>query len=444
MFLIFLIANSIFIVFFRIINFTIWIYITFFFLSLLIILSFFTPEWKQWWKSLLKNFILAYLSYLNIVLMIIWLFFIFNYFSSLYWFSPPNIISIFLVLSILIVFFLVWAYIWNIQYIKLWYFSFFLLWWILLYYITNINIFYYFVAFLLAISATWNLLYFVKFWKSLSTFLYILMINIFIAIIVLLYKINHLSYIALSDLVQFMVLIILSVIIYLLSIKNKINNIESKLSQHQNELTLFGYSDELLSDNEKNFYKKIMIYKSKINSIVNFFIKSPNIVKFLFSLANVVPIIFASFYFFSNLRSSNYIKNEILYWIWIIIFFINFLLFKKVNWYIILQRFFAFFMINFIVYFTLIDFFWNNYLYLALWWIIWNLFSTIIILFIWTKKIFDSIDYLNWITVNFIWVFVNIFFLRNLKLNYYLELWIILLYIWLYLIIYRIIHKKIF
>jgi hypothetical protein len=79
--------------------------------------------------------------------------------------------------------------------------------------------------------------------------------------------------------------------------------------------------------------------------------------KILLALTNTVPLLFATYYFFSHLGSENYLQNEILYWIGAILFFINFLLFKKLNWFVTIQRFFAFFVINFVTYFTIIDFF---------------------------------------------------------------------------------------
>ena len=44
--------------------------------------------------------------------------------------------------------------------------------------------------------------------------------------------------------------------------------------------------------------------------------------KILLALTNTVPLLFATYYFFSHLGSENYLQNEILYWIGAILFFI--------------------------------------------------------------------------------------------------------------------------
>jgi hypothetical protein len=221
----------------------------------------------------------------------------------------------------------------------------------------------------------------VRFGKVWTGFLYILMINILVAFFILMYKVIP-NPIALSNLVQFTILVILLFVLFLQHIERKLQAIEEKIKQYQHELNLFGYSDIKIEENEKNFYKKRVSRRYLILKILKFFLESPDSIKILFALTNTVPLLFASYYFFTHLQSGNYIQNELLYWLGAILFFINFLLFKKLNWFVTIQRFFAFFVINFVTYFTIIDFFGYNYLYVAIGGILWNLFSTVVILFI--------------------------------------------------------------
>ena len=443
MFIILLLFNILFLYFFWKIQFLPGFYVVGFFLSIILLLSFFTQEGQQTWKAFLKNFILTYLSYLNLLLVMIGLFFVFKYLFSGYWVQFVDIASLLAVLVVLMIFYILSVIIWKISWIKLAYFGFFVCWWLLWYFVLDWHIFNYFIAFLLAITVVWYLIYFVRFGKVWTGFLYILMINILVAFFILMYKVIP-NPIALSNLVQFTILVILLFVLFLQHIERKLQAIEEKIKQYQHELNLFGYSDIKIEENEKNFYKKRVSRRYLILKILKFFLESPDSIKILFALTNTVPLLFASYYFFTHLQSGNYIQNELLYWLGAILFFINFLLFKKLNWFVTIQRFFAFFVINFVTYFTIIDFFGYNYLYVAIGGILWNLFSTVVILFIWEKEIFDWLDYLNWMIVNFLWVFINIYFLWKIWLNPYLEWGIILLYLGAYLFLYRIVYKKIF
>jgi len=443
MFVILVLFNLLFLYFFWKTNFLPGVYVVGFFLSIILLLSFFTQEGQQTWKSFLKNFILTYLSYLNLLLVMIGLFFVFKYLFSGYWLQFIDITSLLAVLVVLIIFYILSVVIWKISWVRLAYFWFFVCWWLLGYFVLDWHIFNYFVAFLLAVTVVGYLIYFVRFGRIWVGFLYILMINILVAFFILMYKFIP-NPIALSNWVQFTILVILLFVLYLRRIEEKLQAIEEKIKQYQHELNLFGYSDIKIKDNEKKFYKKWAPRKYLILKTLNFFLESPDSIKILFALTNTVPLLFASYHFFTHLQNGNYIQNELLYWLGAILFFINFLLFKKLNWFVTIQRFFAFFVINFVTYFTIIDFFGYNYLYVAIGGILWNLFSTVVILFIWEKEIFDGLDYLNWMIVNFLGVFINIYFLWKIWLNPYLEWGIILLYLGAYLFLYRIVYKKIF
>ena len=444
MFVVLLLVHLLFIWFFWKIGFSWWMYIIGFIFFLLFILFFFTEEWKSTWKKFLKEFILTYLSYINIVLIMLWVFFISKYFLISYGFSQETLINLsalMVVLGFLMIFLFLWVLIKNHLWIKLAYFWFFLTWWYISYLVWDLKVFNFFVWFLLAITVVSHLLYFVRFQTTYKFFLYVLLIFGLIGFF-LIVKNFITSPIVFSNFVQLVILLILSWILLIKSFFNKILKIEEKIKSYQNDLKMYWYSDIEISKQEKFFYEKWAKYKALISSLLNFFDTSPLLVKILFSLTNTVPLIFASYYFFANLDSSDYIKNNIFYWIWAILFFVNFLLFKKLNWFVVIQRVFAFFVISFVVYFTLFNFFGYNYMYIAIWWIIWNLLSTVIILFIWKYKIFDAVDYLNWTVVNFLWLFVNIFLLLKIPVNFYFKLWVIFLYFWAYLYLYRIIYKK--
>ena len=442
MFGIFILASLAFLYIFWKVNFLLGVYLVGFFLSIFFVLSFFTQEWKQTWKAFLKNFIITYLSYLNLVLVLVGLFFILKYFLVSYPYS--DLLSLMMLLGVLTLFFVVATLFWKINLIKIIYFGFLFIWGWIWFYIRDIYIFYYFVAFMLAVSALWNVAYFARWWKFYEWFLYVLFISLLVAIFILVEKFFHLQPIGLSDFVQFVVMIILCFLLYLLNLKTKLRQIETIISQYQHELNLFGYAETKISDEDKKFYEKYSSYKYTILKILDFFLNGPDWMKILLAFTNTVPLLFATYYFFSHLGSEHYLQNEVLYWIGAILFFINFLLFKKLNWFVTIQRFFAFFVINFVTYFTIIDFFWHNYLYIALWGILWNLISTVIILFIGQKDFFDWLDYLNWMIVNFLWVFINIYFLWKLSLSFYLNVGIILMYLGAYLFLYRLVYKKVF
>ena len=444
MFFILILIHLWFIYFFWKINFLYWVYFVSFVLSILIVLSFLTDSWKSNWKSLLKEFFINYIIYLNFIIILIWLFFILKYFISQHFGISliTDIKALFWVLTINIIIYLISSFINKKTWIKLSYFWFTLIWGYLFYLIQDIKIFEYFIVFILTVSVVWYLLNFLRYNYN-KFILYIIFLSSITLFFIFLDKIFFHSDILLSLSIQITMFIILSWIIYYDNKYKKLLKIKQKYKEYENELNLFWYSDKKLTEDEEkildNPYNKI--YKI----IVDFFIDSPDLVKILFSLTNTIPVIYASIYFFNHMQETNKLLNESLYWAGAIIFFINFLLFKKLNWFVAVQRLLAFLVMNFVAYFTITDFFGHNYLYIAIWGILWNLFTTIIILFIWKKEsVFNQTDYLIWSIVNFLWVFINIYFLIKLNLNYYLLIWVILLYLWAYLYLYRIVYKKVF
>ncbi len=444
MFFVLILIHLWFIYFFWKINFLYWVYFITFVLSILIVLSFLTDSGKSTWKSLLKDFFIDYIVYLNFIIILTWIFFILKYFlSQQIWIGLlTDIKALFGVLWINIIIYLISCIINKDTWIKLSYFWFTIIWWYLYYLIKDIKIFEYFIAFIVSISVVWYLLNYLRYNYN-KFILYIIFLSSTTLFFIFLDKVFIHSDIILSLSIQITMSIILLWIIYYKNKYKQLLEVLKKYKEYENELNLFWYSDKKLDKNEEKIFKNPHNGTYKI--IVDFFINSPDFVKILFSLTNTVPVIYASTYFFTHLQTTNKLLNEGLYWSWAIVFFINFLLFKKLNWFITIQRLLAFFVMNFVAYFTIVDFFWHNYLYIAIWWILWNLFTTVIILFLWKKdSIFNHTDYIIWSVINFVWIFINIYFLIKLNLNNYLLSWIILLYLWAYLYLYRIVYKKVF
>lgn len=442
MFWVFFLVNLIFLYFLWFIHFKIGLYLILGIIAVLIIFSFFTNEWKIFWKAIFKLIFIDYISYVNLIFLIIGSYLILIYFLPLYFSSYVNIIAIFICLWVLIILGIIWILINKIDWVKLVFFWSILLWAYLFYLYPYYNLFYYFVAFILWVSTFLNLVYFIKNNKNLQELIYVIFVSFIVAIIILFSRLFHFSYIGIAILAQLIVWVIL--IIWNLSkyFLKKLNKIAAIMQEYNHELTLFGYSDIEISDKDKNFFTTYSKYYSLFLNISRFFDNSPFYIKFILSLTNTIPLIIATYYFFLSLGKYSNSISEILYRIWIILFFANFILFKELKWFVVIQRFFSFLVLNVIIYFTIINFLGKNYFYLAFWGILWNLFSTILILFLWKKLDFEPLDFLNWLIINFIVYFLNIYFLSKLEINNYLFWWILFLYTGLYIFISRQIYSK--
>jgi len=446
MFLIFILTNLLFLCFFWKIDFIYWIYVILFVLSIVFVLSFFTNEWQKNWKQFIKEFFFKYLSYINLIVILLWLFFLFKYFFiNNYW--EHKIIDFrvtFGLIAVTSIIYFFWIIFTKEDFTKISLFGWIILWWYLWYLLPDWKIFNYFVAFILSINCVWFLIYYIKHYKISKLLLYIIFFSTLIWFFIIIHEKIFTNYITFALSIQFVIWIILLFMLQTDITYKKLLQIGNKIKQRQHEMNLFWYSDTKLTEYEEKFYSKHIKKQDSYKFFIDFFINSPKQVKIIFAITNTTPLIIASYYFFTNILYNRNITNEIYYWLWSIMFFVNFILFKKLSWFVVIQRFFSFFVINFITYFSIIDFFWKNYLYIAIWGIVWNLLSTILILIIWKKRnIFDAVDYLFWSIINFLWVFVNIYFLLKLDIMNYLKIWIILLYLWVYMFLYRMIFKKI-
>ncbi len=445
MFAILLLVNLVFIYFFYSIDFIYWNYLVWVILSIMVLLALFSDTWQKSLKFFIKKFFLEYIMYINFLIIISWIYLIINYFLQQHhgvW-MISDIQSLLFVLWISIALYLFSCLFDKKNILKVSYFGFFVIFSYMYYLLWDFKIFEYFISFILSISVVGHLIYFVRKWVYDRFILYMIFLSFIISIFLIIKNTLDISSNTLSLIIQLIVLAILLYVVYIEKNYNRYHNIKDNIQKRQHEINVFWYSDIKLDKKDEIYYKNFN--KDYYDIIINFFLKAPDTVKIIFALTNSIPVLFATWFFFQNLWWWNGLYNEIIYWSWWIVFFINFLLFKHLRWFVFVQRIFAFFILNFVTYFTIIDFMWKNYLYIAIWWIAWNLLTTIIMIFIWKKNdILGALDYVTWSIINFLWVFLNIYFLLQIWLNIYLISWIILLYLGLYLFLYRIIYKKYF
>lgn len=184
---------------------------------------------------------------------------------------------------------------------------------------------------------------------------------------------------------------------------------------------------------------KTKIWLHILLHLKSFFNTKSYITSFMLSLMNIVLIFLQIFLFFKHIwTSSNIILYEIIYWLSILTFFGNYIILKKIELYYNLQRIFAFFILNLWIYLSIVNIFWEVPLYMAIWWIIWNLITSLIIF--WSKNIKDrniifKEDLFLWLIANSISTFINAFFILKLDLEYIIKFWLIILYIWIQLFI---------
>lgn len=445
MFVILFLINILFLWYFFAINFIYWDYLVWFLFSIMIILALFSDTGQKSIKFFLKRFFLEYIMYINFLIIISWIYFIIKYFFQKYYniWLITDINAIFTVLWFVILLYLFSCFFNKINILKVSYFWFLVIFSYMLYLVKDLVVFEYFISFIVSISVVWHLIYFIKNKRYSRFILYVLFLSSIVALFLLIKHIFKLSLNTLSLVVQLIVFVILLYNIYIEKKYNRYLSIKEEIEKRQHELSLFWFSDIKIDKEDEEYYENFD--KNYYDIIIDFFLKAPDTVKIIFALTNSIPVVFATYVMFKTLWVGHNVYNEIIYWIQWIVFFINFLLFKYFNWFVFIQRIFAFFIVNFITYFTIIDFIWKNYLYISIWWMIWNLFTTLLMLFIWKKdKLLQAVDYLTWSFVNFLWVFLNIYFLLKIGLNVYLTYWIILLYLGLYLFLYRIIYRKYF
>lgn len=202
---------------------------------------------------------------------------------------------------------------------------------------------------------------------------------------------------------------------------------EKVTSKSKLEYILEGWT--IASKKEKRKFSKIL------EDVSGFFNSVPEYIKFLLALLNLWLIFGQIYIFFMNIGSDEFLYYEMFYWFSILMFFINFVLMKLINYYYSLQRIFSFFILNFWIYLTIINIFGENYFYIVLFWIGWNLFNSLIIFVskrLFLSEILKKEDFYLWIFANFLAVLVNIYFIYLLDIALDTSIYIITMYIWMW------------
>lgn len=122
--------------------------------------------------------------------------------------------------------------------------------------------------------------------------------------------------------------------------------------------------------------------------------------KFVISLFNIILITVQIWYFVGGYGGYSVLWTEILLWFGIIVFFVNYLLLRTINFYHAMQRAVAFLLINFGIYFTAGNIFGADLLYLMSVGMIWSMLNSLAIFhanYFSEKGIFEYTDFLYWI-----------------------------------------------
>lgn len=193
--------------------------------------------------------------------------------------------------------------------------------------------------------------------------------------------------------------------------------------------------------------RKHVIYEY-LNKLNIFFEDMPNIMKFIYWISNVILILTQILLFIVHIYSNPWediLYYEIFYWVSIIMFFSNFILLKFVDYYYYIQRIFVFFVINFGIYLSVInlfwgsEFMWDDYLYITIIWIVWNILNNFAIFAskpLKEKGFLYTEDYYLWILSNFWALLVNIYFIFRLSIlwgSIFFKVSLSFLYLWIQL-----------
>ena len=430
--------------------FLVFLYYIWFYYGMLIPAGFFMfillfTSWskgKDWFdiKKFFKVVILDNLLYISWFLIVGGIFFLSTYASQYYMWGSVDEKQILLYITMVNVILCFVSVLANYkEWLKITYLTSVILICFFTYWIDYLDQIKYVLAFLLWFNSWLNAIHVAKFGKirefgKYATFFLVLTIYFWIV-----YDYIIWNFLIIGLLIQLVSLIFLIAIVICKNLLDKINEKDKQEENKEKEKKVFWYSDIIIQT--PPYIEKVMPYRRHIEVFFDFFDKSPWWVKIWISLFNTWPIVAESYLFVKYINEYWNLANEIYYWLWSIIFVINFFLLKYLNWYYYIQRMFAFFIINFIAYVTIIDVFLWKTILLVTWWVTWNLFSTILmfafsITTFW-KKILSKSDYFIWNFINIIWLTVNSYFIYRIWFDVYLTAWILLLYIWLYTLIFR-------
>jgi hypothetical protein len=142
--------------------------------------------------------------------------------------------------------------------------------------------------------------------------------------------------------------------------------------------------------------------------------------KFVISLFNIILIAAQIWYFVGWYGGYNVLWTEILLWFGIVVFFVNYLLLRAINFYHSMQRAVAFLLINFGIYFTAGNIFGADILYLMSIGMIWSMFNSLAIFhakYFSERGIFDYTDFMYWIGANVLSSLINLYLLFFLPVS---------------------------
>jgi hypothetical protein len=156
-------------------------------------------------------------------------------------------------------------------------------------------------------------------------------------------------------------------------------------------------------------------------------------VKYVLEFANTLIIVVLIYLYFKNALSLKWSIEQIFYWIIMVLFIMNVILLKKIDYTSTIQRLFTYLVVNFAIYISLFAAFEWDVWSIVIWAIVWNLMSSAVVFRVHKTKIWQYLrktDYIFWIFATILAMVVNVILLFNTELSAKLLFPIILLYVW--------------
>lgn len=180
--------------------------------------------------------------------------------------------------------------------------------------------------------------------------------------------------------------------------------------------------------------QKIPQHNNLSQIVYDFVYEMPRFVKYILEFANTLVIIILIYLYFKNALSLKWSMEQLFYRIIMIWFIVNVYLLKKIDYTSIVQRLFTYLVINFAIYISLFSAFSGDIWNIVIWWIVWNLISSVVVFHVHKTKLWQylrKIDYLFWIFATILAMIVNVILLINTWLSAKLLFPIVLLYVWI-------------
>lgn len=296
--------------------------------------------------------------------------------------------------------FQIFSYLWILYFSIIW-FTIFILW---IWYEINENLKY---------------LFFILTWWAIILFLYKIILNLYIFLIVLVVLLQ----------------IVYSAIYYVLKHKPPTFEEQKEISVRR----ILAWERILKKQNE---------WKIKISQCVYDFLNNiPQVVKYCLEWINTFIILLLIYLYFKNTISLKWSVEQIFYWVIMLWFIVNVYSLKKINYTSVFQRLITFLVINFAIYISLFSAFKWDVETVVLFAIVRNILSTSLVFSIHKTKVWSylkKIDYSFWIFTTLLALIVNIILLFNTQIQKAFLFPMILLYLWIqwFLIYYSIKYIK--